>query len=84
MLRPVMFINYNQTVSNIRAIHIAASGLESTCLVLVCGLGEVTTHLVSDSVLQPILLTTASATIFYFNLSLTRPLLHPSNPFQTV
>lgn len=39
-LRPVMYINYNRTVSNMRSIHVATSGLESTCLVLACGLGK--------------------------------------------
>lgn len=34
-------INYNQTVHRVKGIHTAASGLESTCLVLVYGLGRV-------------------------------------------
>ncbi|XP_058063003.1 ER membrane protein complex subunit 1 isoform X1 [Anopheles bellator] len=33
-----ILINYNQTVANIRGMHTAPSGLESTCLVLVHGL----------------------------------------------
>ncbi|XP_058118771.1 ER membrane protein complex subunit 1 [Anopheles coustani] len=33
-----ILVNYNQTVANIRGIHTAPSGLESTCLVLVHGL----------------------------------------------
>lgn len=32
-------INYNQSVANVRGIHAAPSGLESTCLVVVYGLG---------------------------------------------
>ncbi|XP_073426418.1 ER membrane protein complex subunit 1 isoform X1 [Dendrobates tinctorius] len=32
------FINYNQTVSRMRGIYTAPSGLESTCLVVACGL----------------------------------------------
>jgi hypothetical protein len=34
-------INYNQTVQRVKGIHTAPSGLESTCLVLVYGLGMV-------------------------------------------
>ena len=40
---PRMFeamINYNQSVYNIRKIHTAPAGLESTCLVLAYGLGK--------------------------------------------
>jgi hypothetical protein len=37
---PDAIINYNQTVHQIRGIHTAPSGLESTCLVLAYGLGE--------------------------------------------
>jgi hypothetical protein len=37
-LKPVMYINYNRTISNLRRIHVSATGLESTCLVLACGL----------------------------------------------
>lgn len=33
-------INYNQSVANIRGIHVAPSGLESTCLVVAHGLGK--------------------------------------------
>lgn len=33
-------INYNQTLSRIRGIHTSPSGLESTCLVIVHGLGK--------------------------------------------
>uniref|UniRef100_A0A2M3Z3W4 ER membrane protein complex subunit 1 n=1 Tax=Anopheles braziliensis TaxID=58242 RepID=A0A2M3Z3W4_9DIPT len=33
-----ILVNYNQTVANLRGIHTAPSGLESTCLVLVHGL----------------------------------------------
>lgn len=32
--------NYNQSVYNIRAIHTAPAGLESTCLVFAYGLGK--------------------------------------------
>lgn len=32
-IRTEWFINYNQTVSRVRGIHTAPSGLESTCLV---------------------------------------------------
>ena len=35
-----MQINYNQSVYNIRGIHTAAAGLESTSLVLCYGLGK--------------------------------------------
>lgn len=37
-IRPEWFINYNQTVSQIRGIYTAPSGLESTCLVVAYGL----------------------------------------------
>jgi len=37
---PDAIINYNQTVHKARGIHTAPSGLESTCLVLVYGLGR--------------------------------------------
>ncbi|XP_043942998.1 ER membrane protein complex subunit 1 [Protopterus annectens] len=37
-IRPEWYINYNQTVSQIRGIYTAPSGLESTCLVVVYGL----------------------------------------------
>ena len=40
-LRPVSFINYNQTVSRLRDIHTFPSGLESTCLVFASGLGNI-------------------------------------------
>lgn len=33
IIRTEWFINYNQTVSRVRGIHTAPSGLESTCLV---------------------------------------------------
>lgn len=33
LIRTEWFINYNQTVSRVRGIHTAPSGLESTCLV---------------------------------------------------
>ena len=33
-------INYNQSVSKVRGIYTAPAGLESTCLVLVYGLGQ--------------------------------------------
>lgn len=33
-----IIINYNQTIANIKGIHTAPSGLESTCLVFVHGL----------------------------------------------
>lgn len=33
-------INYNQSVSRVMGIHTSPSGLESTCLVFVHGLGE--------------------------------------------
>jgi len=32
-------INYNQTVQRVKGIHTSPSGLESTCLVFVFGLG---------------------------------------------
>ena len=38
-LKPVTFINYNQTVLRLRGIHTFPSGLESTCLVFATGLG---------------------------------------------
>ncbi len=34
-IREEWFVNYNQTVSRVRGIHTAPSGLESTCLVRV-------------------------------------------------
>jgi hypothetical protein len=37
-LRPVMFVNYNRTVSRLRRVTVATTGLESTCLVLASGL----------------------------------------------
>lgn len=37
-VKPVHFINYNQTVTRLRDIYTAPSGLESTSLVLACGL----------------------------------------------
>lgn len=37
---PDAIINYNQTVDRARGIHTAPSGLESTSLVLVYGLGK--------------------------------------------
>ncbi|KAM8863354.1 ER membrane protein complex subunit 1 [Spinachia spinachia] len=37
-IRTEWFINYNQTVSRVRGIHTAPSGLESTCLVVAYGL----------------------------------------------
>ena len=40
-------INYNQSVFNIRAIHSAPAGLESTSLVLCYGLGTPTTCLLT-------------------------------------
>ena len=40
-LKPVTFINYNQTVSRLSHIYTFPSGLESTCLVLATGLGTV-------------------------------------------
>lgn len=33
-------VNYNQSVSRVMGIHTSPSGLESTCLVFVHGLGE--------------------------------------------
>lgn len=33
-------INYNQTISRLRYIHTAPSGLESTCFVVAAGLGK--------------------------------------------
>ncbi len=33
-------INYNRSVFNIRRVHTAPAGLESTCLVMAYGLGE--------------------------------------------
>lgn len=33
-------INYNQSVSRVLGIHTSPSGLESTCLIFVHGLGE--------------------------------------------
>uniref|UniRef100_A0AAR2L9D4 ER membrane protein complex subunit 1 n=1 Tax=Pygocentrus nattereri TaxID=42514 RepID=A0AAR2L9D4_PYGNA len=38
MIRTEWFINYNQTVSRVRGIYTAPSGLESTCLVVAYGL----------------------------------------------
>uniref|UniRef100_A0A3Q3EJG8 ER membrane protein complex subunit 1 n=1 Tax=Labrus bergylta TaxID=56723 RepID=A0A3Q3EJG8_9LABR len=38
LIRTEWFINYNQTVSRVRGIHTAPSGLESTCLVVAYGL----------------------------------------------
>ena len=38
-LKPVTFINYNQTVSRLRDIYTFPGGLESTCLVFATGLG---------------------------------------------
>lgn len=37
-------INYNQSVSRVLGIHTSPSGLESTCLVFVHGLGEYDVH----------------------------------------
>ncbi|XP_043081217.1 ER membrane protein complex subunit 1 isoform X2 [Puntigrus tetrazona] len=37
-IREEWFVNYNQTVSRVRGIHTAPSGLESTCLVVAYGL----------------------------------------------
>ena len=34
------FINYNRSIFNVRGIHTAPAGLESTSLVLVYGIGE--------------------------------------------
>ncbi len=39
-LNPLSFVNYNRTVARIRDIYATPSGLESTCLLFVCGLGE--------------------------------------------
>ena len=36
-------INYNRSVYNVKKIHTAPAGLESTCLVLAYGLGECST-----------------------------------------
>ncbi|KAF6735413.1 ER membrane protein complex subunit 1 [Oryzias melastigma] len=38
MIRTEWFVNYNQTVSRVRGIYTAPSGLESTCLVVAYGL----------------------------------------------
>lgn len=38
-------INYNQSVSRVLGIHTSPSGLESTCLVFVHGLGEYNVHI---------------------------------------
>uniref|UniRef100_A0A8C5E0K9 ER membrane protein complex subunit 1 n=1 Tax=Gouania willdenowi TaxID=441366 RepID=A0A8C5E0K9_GOUWI len=38
LIRTEWFINYNQSVSRVRGIHTAPSGLESTCLVVAYGL----------------------------------------------
>uniref|UniRef100_A0A3P9HHY8 ER membrane protein complex subunit 1 n=1 Tax=Oryzias latipes TaxID=8090 RepID=A0A3P9HHY8_ORYLA len=38
MIRTEWFINYNQTISRVRGIYTAPSGLESTCLVVAYGL----------------------------------------------
>ncbi len=43
-LNPLSFLNYNRTVARIREIYATPSGLESTCLLFVCGLGERNTH----------------------------------------
>lgn len=37
---PEAIINYNQTMFRVRGIHTSPSGLESTCLVFVYGLGQ--------------------------------------------
>ena len=37
---PQLYINYNQTVGLLRHIYSTPSGLESTSLVLACGLGQ--------------------------------------------
>ena len=40
LMRPFeAIINYNQSVTNVKGIHTAPAGLESTSLVLVYGLG---------------------------------------------
>lgn len=39
-LNPLLYFNYNQTVDRLRNIYSIASGLESTSLVLACGLGQ--------------------------------------------
>lgn len=41
---PEAIINYNQTMFRVRGIHTSPSGLESTCLVFVYGLGQYTTY----------------------------------------
>ena len=41
-LKPVTFINYNQSVSRLRDIYTFPGGLESTCLVFATGLGTAT------------------------------------------
>lgn len=38
-MTPLIFVNYNQTVGGLRSIYSTPSGLESTSLVLACGLG---------------------------------------------
>ena len=37
---PQLYVNYNQTVGRLRRIYSTPSGLESTSLVLACGLGN--------------------------------------------
>uniref|UniRef100_A0AAQ6IR12 ER membrane protein complex subunit 1 n=1 Tax=Anabas testudineus TaxID=64144 RepID=A0AAQ6IR12_ANATE len=44
LIRTEWFINYNQTVSRVRGIYTAPSGLESTCLVVAYGLDIYQTH----------------------------------------
>ncbi|XP_029012302.1 ER membrane protein complex subunit 1 [Betta splendens] len=44
LIRTEWFINYNQSVSRVRGIYTAPSGLESTCLVVAYGLDIYQTH----------------------------------------
>ena len=39
-IKPKSFVNYNKTVTDIRGIYTAPSGLESTSIVFAYGLGE--------------------------------------------
>lgn len=55
-------INYNQTVQRVRGIHTSPSGLESTCLVFVYGLGMVIAAYLKGS------MHTGSLLIILFNM----------------
>jgi hypothetical protein len=44
-LKPLDVLNYNQTVSNVKGLHTASTGLESTCLLFAHGLDLYSTQL---------------------------------------